>query len=202
MRGRSGPRYGLCRGWGQTSPPVVRLQRHGETRPPCLAVVLADRREQRLARHHVDVDPGLPAVSVFVAERGLGASFLRDATLLGRQTLDRRQVLAGGLRHDGYFQAEGLPVRTRQSLAALCCRAGQLLREAATTNDADPRPPVTRARERGRDPSHRGLHRRSGSTTEGWSADGHDDADPVRSPDGSLRCRPRDRRRTARRDAA
>src|SRR6202453_911402 len=78
---------------------VLRLDRHGEARPPGAAVVLADRGEQRLAGDYVDVDAGLLVVPVLVPERRLGALPLGDPVLFRGQLGDGLGVLAVVLRH-------------------------------------------------------------------------------------------------------
>src|SRR3982750_2499417 len=55
----------------------------GEPRPAGAAVVLVERREERLARDHVHVQAGLVVVPVLVAERRLGAVVLRHLGLGG-----------------------------------------------------------------------------------------------------------------------
>ena len=72
---------------------VVAVERFGEARPAGTAVELVDRGEQRLTRHHVDVDARLVVVEVFAGEGSLGAAFLGDVVLLGAQRVDRGRIL-------------------------------------------------------------------------------------------------------------
>ena len=62
---------------------VFLLDRRGEARPAGARVELLARREERLARHHVEVDSGLVVVPEGVPERHLRSAFLRDVALLG-----------------------------------------------------------------------------------------------------------------------
>src|ERR1700745_3998246 len=78
---------------------VARLDRNREARPAGVAVELADRREQRLAGHDVNVDAGLLVVPVLVPERRLGAVLLRDPVLLRGKPGDSLGVLAVVVGH-------------------------------------------------------------------------------------------------------
>lgn len=71
-----------------------------EARPSGAAVELVGGREQRLAGHHVDVDPRLVVVPIRVAERRLGAVLLRDPVLQVGEGGDCALVLAVLVRHD------------------------------------------------------------------------------------------------------
>src|SRR5690242_6303445 len=84
---------------------VTRLDRHREARPAGVAVVLADRGEQRLAGHDIDVEAGLLVVPVLVVERRLGAVLLGDPVLLRRQPRDSVWVLTVGVRNVNSFAA-------------------------------------------------------------------------------------------------
>src|SRR6185312_847684 len=63
---------------------ILRLDRPGEARPAGAAVEFVDRGEERLAGHHVDVDPGLLVVPIGVVEGPLRPVLLGHAELLGR----------------------------------------------------------------------------------------------------------------------
>ena len=86
-------------GWPSFTAPVepgnvVRLEGDREARPAGVAVELADRGEQRLAGHDVDVDAGLLVVPVLVPERRLGAVLLSDPVLLRGKPGDSLRVFA------------------------------------------------------------------------------------------------------------
>jgi hypothetical protein len=78
---------------------VVAVDRFSEAWPAGTAVELVDRGEQRLARHHVDVDARLVVVEVFAGEGSLGAALLGDLVLLGAQCVDRGRILVVVVRH-------------------------------------------------------------------------------------------------------
>src|SRR5215471_21683014 len=73
---------------------VAGLERNREARPAGAAVELADRGEQRLAGHDVDVDAGLLVVPVLVPKWRLGAVLLSDPVLLRGKPGDGLRVLA------------------------------------------------------------------------------------------------------------
>src|SRR3954468_252409 len=64
---------------------VRRFQGLCEARPTGAAVEFVDGREQRFARHHVDIESWLFVVTVFVLKRPLCGGFLRDPVLLWRK---------------------------------------------------------------------------------------------------------------------
>jgi hypothetical protein len=63
---------------------VSRLQRFRESRPPGAAVEIVGRRKQWLTRYHVDVEPRLFVVPIFILERSVRSVLLSDAVLLRR----------------------------------------------------------------------------------------------------------------------
>jgi hypothetical protein len=116
---------------------VARLQRHREARPAAAAVVLLRRGEQRLARHHIDVDACLLVVPELVVERRLGGALLGDRALRRRQLRQRSLVLTVSIRHDNSFTPPWGP-----ALAA-----GETLRHlrAFPRPNKQPRPHITPA---------------------------------------------------------
>src|SRR5581483_2988464 len=63
---------------------VFRFDRLGKARPTTAAIELVHRSEQRLARHHIDIESWLFVVPVFVLKRSLRPVLLRDPVLFWR----------------------------------------------------------------------------------------------------------------------
>src|SRR3954468_6839541 len=100
---------------------VVRFERHSETGPSRVTVVLAGRGEQRFPGDDVDVDACFLVGPVFVAERRLGGSLLGDASLLSRQPADRLRIFAVVRRHGCSFPLDGGRRWGGQSLLTRTC---------------------------------------------------------------------------------
>jgi hypothetical protein len=97
---------------------------------------LVDRREQRLAGNHVDVDAGLVVVPVLAGERPFGAVLLGHVVLLGRQRVDRCGVLSAHARsgvvavfarHGAFITAYGLRLIRACTVDDLCDQLVQVL---------------------------------------------------------------------------
>src|SRR6185312_16368028 len=63
---------------------VFRFDRLRKARPTTVAIELVHRSEQRLARHHIDIESWFFVVPVFVPKRLLRAALLRDPVLFWR----------------------------------------------------------------------------------------------------------------------
>ena len=71
-----------------------RHDRLGEAQPAAARLEFVRRREQRFARHDVDIDARLAVVEVLAGSGALGAVTLRDLVLLGSELGDRFWGLA------------------------------------------------------------------------------------------------------------
>src|SRR5688572_28806663 len=118
---------------------VVLLERLPEGGPAGAGVVLLARGEERLARHHVDVDALLLVVPVLVAERRLRPLVLSDVVLHPRE-LRAKLLVAGLLEHPPLLSRRGGTVGRRRSLLSrFTCRRRLRLRPAARRRHPDGR---------------------------------------------------------------
>ena len=108
------------------------LDRLGEARPAGTAVELVDRREQRLAGDHVDVDAGLVVVPVLAGERPLGAVLLGHVVLLRRQRVDGRGVLVVLVCHSASITVCACRIH-RSAVPGLATRSTEALALIAVT---------------------------------------------------------------------
>jgi len=76
-----------------------RIDRLGKTWPTSTRVELVLRNEKRLARDHIDINPGLVIVPIGISEGRLSPVLFRNIILLWRQSLF--QFVIGKLRHIG-----------------------------------------------------------------------------------------------------
>src|SRR3546814_349873 len=71
---------------------MCRLYGLGETGPAAAGLELVGGREQRLARHDVDIDPSFLVAEILATSRALGSALLCDAILFRRQLGDSSLV--------------------------------------------------------------------------------------------------------------
>ena len=74
-----------------------RLDGPREAGPAAAGIELVLRAEERLSAHHVHVDARCKQVVILVREGALGAALLRDAILLGAESLYKFKVLSTSL---------------------------------------------------------------------------------------------------------
>src|SRR3990167_10747638 len=75
----------------------------GEARPSTAGIEFVGRGEQGLAADDIDVDAGLLIVQQFPTAGTLGAAFLGDMALLGRQLRNGFAGLYGGLSVSSFY---------------------------------------------------------------------------------------------------
>src|SRR5215470_2800718 len=73
---------------------IRRFNGLGEAGPAASRIKFVGRREQRLARHNIDVDARFLVIQIFSGSRRFGAVLLRYVILLGRELSNRLVVLA------------------------------------------------------------------------------------------------------------
>src|ERR1700753_855270 len=70
-----------------------------EAGPAGPAIKFIEGREQWLSRHHLDVEPGLLVIPVFILERALCPVGLRYSVLFWRQPRQRFRIFVKSPRH-------------------------------------------------------------------------------------------------------